>query len=170
MPIIGTAISNNIKRVLHHFFPCVNFSIKHSGGWGEHFTVYWQDGPTEPTVEKCCNWSIFCGWVASFDGVTDSDNSEPAEFRRFSSEYGGEYLCRIKFHRTWTTATHKELSELVTEKMNTAGLDPEMDYRAESDEGRLLINMFRQFCHFDNFLFWVNRYNVMQQIFQQITY
>lgn len=166
----NTAISNNIKRVLHHFFPGVKFSIKHSGGWGEHFTVYWQDGPTEKAVESCCNWSIFCGWVASFDGMTDCDNSEPAEFRRFSLEYGGEFLSSIKFHRTWTKETLNELAELVTEKMNAEGLNPEKDFRTDSDEGRQLINMFRRFCSSDNFLFWVNRYSVMQQIFHQITY
>lgn len=166
------AAGRNIKNVLSHLFPGLKFKVSHAGGWGDHFTVQWEDGPTVQTVENACNWSVFCGWVASFDGMTDSDVSHSAAFTRFAKTYGGEHLSDIQFSRSQSQATCAELVEFVRQRLTAAGIDPEKDYNERDPEAARILSAFPGLISDDSRRgwYWINSERIGQMIFDNITY
>ena len=89
---------DNVLRMARHAFPGVVFTLRRSKVWGEGLILSWTNGPTEEEMKAATDFDLFMDRWHEFDGMTDCQSIEHAEFHDFAERHG-RVIDGVKFNR-----------------------------------------------------------------------
>ena len=104
----------NILGMCRAAFPGVKFSLNYRTGWGNHYTVEWEDGPTVEELKEATDLDLFVSGWDTFDGMTDCAGRAKAMFIDFAKKYNGKD-GEIKVNRKASAKTFEKVCDIIKE-------------------------------------------------------